>query len=71
MATTRILESNIVINTIEVGDSYNDVMDYVVKHRHMWADRNVLWDATILFEAGVNLADEVHSGIRKLATGHK
>jgi len=69
MTTTQILDSHIVINTVEEGDHFDEVIDYVKANRQRWARHNVLWDVTVLFEAGESFSNEVQLSLGKLADG--
>ncbi len=64
MSTTRFIEPRIAINTIEEADTLADIVDYMAKNIHVWADYSVLWALSRF-----NFADIDSQAVRSVLPG--
>jgi hypothetical protein len=72
MGISSVIESDHVLNTVEAGDSFSDILTFVTQNIDSWGSRHHLWDMTRFDFESVN-SHAVHSFIRngtKLSLKH-
>lgn len=64
MAITNAIESDLVINAVEEGDTLSDIIEFVSNNIDSWGSRQVFWDATLLDFQSIDSAS-IQSFVKK------
>jgi len=64
MSITISIETNIVVNAAEKGDTFDDIIDFISDHIESWRRHQVLWDMTLFDFQSID-SHSIRSLVRK------